>query len=85
MKMIGKLAKLRRMVSGKSFALHLWFPGGSSFQNHPSVLKKAAEALIDEVCDVDIDVYFHHWTGGNPGKQALEEKGIEFESINSLK
>lgn len=48
MKMIGKLAKLRRIVSGKSFALHLWLPGGRSFQNHPNVLKKAAEALIIE-------------------------------------
>ena len=85
MKMIGKLAKLRRIVSGKSFALHLWLPGGRSFQNHPSVLKKAAEALIDEVSDVDIDVYFHNRTGGNPGRQALEEKGIYFESINDLK
>lgn len=85
MKMIGKLAKLRRIVSGKSFALHLWLPGGRSFQNHPSVLKKAAEALIDEVRDVDIDVYFHNRTGGNPGRQALEEKGIYFESINDLK
>lgn len=85
MKMIGKLAKLRRMVSGESFALHIWFPGGSSFQNHPSVIKKAAEALIDEVRDVDIDIYFHNRTIGNPGKQALEEKGIEFEPINSFK
>ena len=85
MKMIGKLAKLRRIVSGKLFALHLWLPGGRSFQNHPSVLKKAAEALIDEVRDVDIDVYFHNRTGGNPGRQALEEKGIYFESINDLK
>ena len=84
MKMIGKLAKLRRIVSGKSFALHLWLPGGLSFQNHPSVLKKAAEALIDEVRDVDIYVYFHNRTGGNPGVQAMEAKNIKFESISGL-
>ena len=84
MKMIGKLAKLRRMVSGKSFALHAWLPGGRSFANHPDVLQAAAEALIDEVRDVDIDVYFHNRTPGNPLKKALEAKGVKFEKINGL-
>lgn len=84
MKMIGKLAKLRRMVSGKSFALHAWLPGGRSFANHPDVLQAAAEALIEEVRDVDIDVYFHNRTPGNPLKKALEAKEVKFEEINGL-
>ena len=84
MKMIGKLAKLRRMVSGKSFALHAWLPGGRSFANHPDVLQAAAEALIEEVQNVDIDVYFHNRTPGNPLKKALEAKGVKFEAIKSL-
>ncbi len=84
MKMIGKLAKLKRMVSGKSFALHAWLPGGRSFANHPDVLQAAAEALIEEVRDVDIDVYFHNRTPGNPLKKALEAKEVKFEEINGL-
>ena len=82
MKMIGKLAKLRRIVSGKPFALHAWLPGGRSFANHPDVLQKAAEALIDEVHDVDIDVYFHNRTEGNPLEKALKAKEVKFETIS---
>ena len=90
MRMVGKLAKLRRIMSGKPFALHIWTPGGRSFQNHPYVLKKVAAALIDEVHDVDIDVYFHNRTPGNPGERALEEamkngKILGFESAHKLK
>ena len=84
MKMIGKLAKLRRIVSGKPFALHAWLPGGRSFANHPDVLQKAAEALIDEVRDVDIDVYFHNRTKGNPLEKALKAKGVKYKTINGL-
>ncbi|MBO6127041.1 MAG: hypothetical protein J6P21_03510 [Clostridia bacterium] len=84
MKMIGKLAKLIRIVSGKPFALHVWLPGGRSFANHPDVLQVAAEALIDEVRDVDIDVYFHNRTPGDPLEKALKAKGVEYKIINGL-
>jgi hypothetical protein len=65
---VAKIAAMRSVVSSERVPLHLTLVGQGAFNNPPSVMKAAFEAVYSTVRFYDVDVYFHGYSEADVGK-----------------
>ena len=81
---VAKIAAMRSVVSSARVPLHLTLVGQGAFNNPPSVMKAAFDAVYCAVKAYDVDVYFHGFSAADVGKirAALPQKLVDIELMS---
>jgi hypothetical protein len=81
---VAKIAAMRSVVSSARVPLHLTLVGQGAFNNPPSVMKAAFDAVYYAVKAYDVDVYFHGFSAADVGKirAALPQKLVDIELMS---